>query len=144
MAKALTKQTPGSAVSRFLEPGVGRAALTDRDRAPVPASFSAAGPGETPHIKREFILTPAADDTLAGTVRCLSRATGTNVSNSHFLRSLLKAVAHALPELEREASQIGRLKRPGNARGKEACREGYEEKLAEALLAALRAWTPKE
>lgn len=62
MAKPLTNDQPTSAVSRLLDPGVGRAALT------VPARLQERGEtlptGETPTIKREFILTPCADETL--------------------------------------------------------------------------------
>lgn len=94
---------------------------------------------ETPNIKREFILTQSTDDTLQDLVRVFSRATGANLTNSHFLRVVLKALAHAMPELEREASELGSLKRPSNARGNQAAREGYEEALAVAVASALQA-----
>jgi hypothetical protein len=97
---------------------------------------------DIPNIKREFILTQSADETLQDAVRLFSRATGTQLSNSHFLRVLIKGLAHAMPELEREASQIGKLKRPGNARGKEAEREEYEQRLAKAVTNAMRSTRP--
>ena len=54
------------------------------------------------------------------------------------LRVLLKGVAHAMPLLEREASQIGKLKRPSNARTSQLEREEFERKLAAAVVAAFR------
>jgi len=100
--------------------------------------------GEIPTIKREFILTHSTDNTLQDVVRVFSRATGTNLTNSHFLRVLMKTLAHAMPELEKKASQIGELKRPGNARGREADREEYEQAIVEAVVSALRSCPPFE
>lgn len=94
--------------------------------------------GDVPNIKREFILTRGADDTLQDAVRILSRATGANLTNSHFLRAVLKAVQLAMPELEREAAKLGKLKRPSNARGNEAERDEYEDRLSEAVHSAIR------
>lgn len=92
-----------------------------------------------PTIKREFVLTPAADDTLYKAVRTLSRATGTNLSNSHFLRVMLKVVADAMPQIEAEALRLGKLKRPGNTAADQPEREEYEQKIAEAVTAAIAA-----
>jgi hypothetical protein len=88
------------------------------------------------------MLTPFADESLHDAVRVLSRATGTSLSNSHFLRVVLKVVRHAMSQIEREALQLGKLKRPGNARENQAQREEYEQKMAEALGAALRSCPP--
>ncbi len=96
-------------------------------------------PSATPIVKREFMLTPAADDTLFEAVRVLSRATRTNLSNSHFLRVLLKVVADAMPQIEDVASQLGELKRPGNAPENQADREEYEQRMAEAVAAGIAA-----
>ena len=106
------------------------------------------GPGadpelaDTPSIKREFMLTPLADDSLHNAVRVLSRATGASLSNSHFLRVVLKIVEHAMPEIEREASRLGKLKRPSNARENQPEREEFEQKIAEALATALHSCPP--
>jgi hypothetical protein len=62
-------------------------------------------PSTTPIIKREFMLTPSADDTLFEAVRVLSRATHTNLSNSHFLRVLLKGCRRC--DTTDRASSIG-------------------------------------
>jgi hypothetical protein len=136
MAKPLTQDQPSSAVARLLEPGVGRAALQEASRGRGRAE--AEPTGETPTIKREFILTPQADETLKHLVDVFSRATGTQVTNSHLLRAALKALAEAMPAIERGASELGRLKRPSNARGREAERERYEEAIARALSQASR------
>lgn len=84
------------------------------------------------------MLTRLADEGLDEAIRLLSRATGTTLSNSHFLRAMLKVVANAMPEIEREASKLGKLKRPGNARENQAEREEYELKLARAIAASLK------
>lgn len=94
-------------------------------------------PSTTPTIKREFVLTPAADDTLYEAVRTLSRATGTNLSNSHFLRVMLKVVAEAMPQIKEEASRLGVLKRPGNTAANQPDREEYEQRIAAAVAAAI-------
>ena len=43
-----------------------------------------------------------------------------------------------MEEIEREARQIGPLKLPSNARGREGDRERFEEKLAEAIANGFR------
>lgn len=105
----------------------------DLERVPRPK------PSATPIVKREFMLTPSADDTLFHAVRALSGATGTNLSNSHFLRVLLKVVAHAMPQIEQAAARLGELKRPGNAPENQAEREEYEQRMAEAVAAGIAA-----
>src|SRR5262245_625753 len=142
MAKPLDMPQPTSAVARLLEPGVGRAARSGAGRGPAEAARRAGATGEVPDIKREFILTRSADEVLERAVRHLARATGSSVSRSHFLRALLGVVGRALPELERGAAPLGGLRRPGNARGREAEREAYERGLADALHAGIRAGPP--
>lgn len=93
---------------------------------------------DTPNIQREFILTQSADDILQDAVRLFSRATGTNLTNSHFLRVLLKCVAHAMPELKEEVSTIGKLKRPSNSREAQAAREDFERTIAATVSSAFR------
>ena len=98
----------------------------------------------SPNIKREFILTPRTDDTVQDVVRLFARAIGTDLTNSHMLRVILKAVAHAMPVLEREVLQIGKLKRPSNARTSQLEREEFERKLAAVLVSAFRKSPPFE
>jgi hypothetical protein len=101
-------------------------------------------PSTTPTIKREFVLTPAADDTLYEEVTTLSRATGTNLSNSHFLRVMPKVVAEAMPQIKEEASRLGELKRPGNPAASQPGREEYEQRIAAATAAIATAATLKD
>ena len=103
---------------------------------------SQAEPLGVPTINREFMLTPAADECLYNAIRAISKATGTTLTNSHFLRILLKVIESAMPEIEREASKLGKLKRPANARDKQAKREEYELRLARAVAAALKSAPP--
>jgi hypothetical protein len=44
-----------------------------------------------------------------------------------------------MPELEREAERLGRIKRPRNVRGKEHERELFERRIAAAFMAGMRA-----
>jgi hypothetical protein len=157
MPKPLTKPQPTSSVAKLLEPGVAAAALapvgapshTTQTNGSVPALGQAdAGnlmvvtgvpTGEIANITRQFILTPTTDETLKRLITIYNRASGANLTNSHVLRAILKGVAHAMPELEREAARLRALKRPSNARGKEALREEFEQKLAAAFIAGMRA-----
>ncbi len=68
-----------------------------------------------------------------------SESTGIDLKHSEFLRAVLVAVEHAMPELSREASQIGRLRRPKNDRENGAIREQMERKVAKAFVAGMRA-----
>jgi hypothetical protein len=92
---------------------------------------------ETPTIRRQFILTPSADLTLKHMVALYSKATGSELTNSHVLRALLKAIEHAMPQLEYEAEQMGKLKRPKNDRANEAHRDEFERKLASCIVAGM-------
>jgi hypothetical protein len=103
------------------------------------------GPGQNadmPDIKREVQISPMLDDALREAVRLLSRATGSNPSNSHLIRALLMAVAHAMPEIQQESQKIGRLERPSNVQTSREARELYERKLAVALVAAIKSAPP--
>jgi hypothetical protein len=111
----------------------------DREAGVAPGQEASVG---SPTIKREFMLTETADETLEQAVRLLAKATGTRLSNSHFLRVLLKCVAQAMPELEKKALNIGKLSRPSNAPESQAQREVYERTLAAAVLDALQSSQP--
>lgn len=137
-----------------LSPPVASAAVeeTTRDRpltpdrpirtpaAPVPQQPAVPQPsGEQPTLKRELVLTPTADQTFGTLVELYRRSTGTRLTSSHVARAMLKAVAHCMDELEREASRIGPLKLPANARGRELERERFEARIADAFAAGMRA-----
>jgi hypothetical protein len=83
-------------------------------------------------------LSQAAEDTFCELVALYQRATGTRLTGSHVARAMLKGVAHCMDSLEREARYIGRLKLPSNARGKEADRERFEDRIATAFIAGIR------
>jgi hypothetical protein len=89
-------------------------------------------------VKREFILTPQVDEALRQLVDLFSRSTGAQVTNSHLLRAMLKGVSRSLRGIEAEAQAAGRIRRPSNARGREAERERYEEAMARAIIAGIR------
>jgi hypothetical protein len=89
-------------------------------------------------VKREFVLTPSAEQTLADLVALYQRATGTKLTASHVARVMLKGIAHCMESLEREAKYIGLLKLPSNARSKESERERFEDHIAMAFVAGIR------
>lgn len=101
--------------------------------------FSEGTTSDALHIKREFILSLEAEETLTRLVDLYRRSTGARLSGSHLLRAILKGAAACMGSLEREVHQMGRLKLPSNARGREAQREAFEDRLAEAFINAIRA-----
>jgi len=100
--------------------------------------------GDPANIHRQFILTRSADETLKKLVRIYSRAGGVDLKSSEVMRAVLIALEHAAPELEREATRIGRLKRPKNDRGNEGLRDRLERRIARAIIAGVRATTAPE
>jgi hypothetical protein len=94
--------------------------------------------GEPANIKREFVLSPSTDETFSRLVELYRRSTGTRLSSSHVARAMLKGVAACMASLEREAETIGRLRLPGNARGREGERERFEDRIAEAFTNGFR------
>jgi hypothetical protein len=151
MPKPLREPPPSSSVARLLDKdAAARAVATPRPTVvpqaqatesvtvtfPAPAT---APSGEPANLKREFVFSPSTDQTFTRLVDLYRRSTGTRLSSSHVLRAVLKGVAHSMDSLEREARRIGPLKLPGNARGREGERERFEEKIAEAFVAGIRA-----
>jgi hypothetical protein len=150
MAKPLTRPQKESSVSNMLDVNVGAAALsTPSQREPTrptpvtndiaPQSAQNDTTGEPANIHRQFILTESTDETLKKIVKIYSKATGIDLKASEVMRAVLIALDHAAPELEREATHIGPLKRPKNERGKEALRDELERRIARALIAGARA-----
>lgn len=150
MPKPLARQQPSSSVARLLEPGIAAGALAsvksnlvnqsiyDADSELVPNGARSAT-GELANITRQFILTESTDEILRQLVQLYSRAAGSQLTNSHILRAILKGISHAMPEIEREAERLGRIKRPRNIRGKEHERELFERKITSAFMAGMRA-----
>ena len=150
MPKPLVRQQPTSSVARLLEPGVAVGALApvrsdlpdrqllDNGQEPV-RNRARAATGELANITRQFILTESTDEVLQQLVQLYSRAAGSQLTNSHVLRAILKGIVHAMPELEREVGRMGKIKRPQNIRGKEHERESFEKKIAAAFVSGMRA-----
>lgn len=150
MPRPLVRQQPSSSVARLLEPGIAAGALapvrSDRIEQPIQETPQESernrgrgATGEIANITRQFIVTESTDEILKQIVQLYSRAIGSQLTNSHVLRAILKGVAHAMPELEREAERLGRIKRPRNVRGKEHERELFERRIAAAFMAGMRA-----
>ena len=147
MPKPLLRPQPTSSVANILDESVARAALArvtparrveETEQAAHTTSVVAdEALTETPTIRRQFILTPSADLTLKHMVALYSKATGSELTNSHMLRALLKAIEHTMPQLEHEAEQMGKLKRPKNDRANEAHRDEFERKLASCIVAGM-------
>jgi hypothetical protein len=147
MPKPLLRPQPTSSVANILDESVARAALArvtparrveeTEQAAHTNSVIADEALTETPTIRRQFILTPSADLTLKHIVALYSKATGSELTNSHVLRALLKAIEHAMPQLEHEAEQMGKLKRPKNDRANEAHRDEFERKLASCIVAGM-------
>src|SRR6266511_3038865 len=113
MAKPLSAAVPSSSVARLLDAGAASAATSTPRLIPARAALRpevVAEPASSAPIKREFVLTPAADEALRQAVIVYQRAVGGSVTNSHFLRAVLQVVAHAMPEIERHAGELGPMK----------------------------------
>ena len=95
--------------------------------------------GEPTNIYRQFILTGSTDETLKKLLSIYSKATGVDLKASEVMRAVLIALEHAVPELEREATRIGRLKRHKNERGNEDLRNQLERRIAGSIIAGTRA-----
>jgi hypothetical protein len=135
----------------MLEPGIGAAAITKpREQVEpilptpiinqLPPQLTPSQPsGDPANVLRQFSLTPSTDRTLKRLVNIYSAATNLDLKASEVLRAVLVALEHAAPELEREAGQIGTLKRPKHERGNEALRDQLERRIARAIIVGTRA-----
>jgi hypothetical protein len=145
MAKALKNEPPTSSVSRLFNREAVARALHPQPHSSRPPSYSDDRPSlgdERKHnpavLKREFVFTSEAEETLSQLVRTYRQATGTRLSNSHVIRALLRGVAHGMSEIQREAELLGTLKLPSNAKGCEHERERFEDALASSFVSAMR------
>lgn len=149
MPRPLREVPPSSAVARLLD--VDAAARAVSTAVLGPESKNVVAPQEvtpksrTPEqgalsfVKREFVLTPATEQSLLALIDLIRRTTGARLSASHVLRALLIGVEHARPSIEAESNRIGALKLPSNAHGREAERARFERRIAAALVAGMRA-----
>ena len=94
--------------------------------------------GEMAEVKKQFLLTETTLGYLDGTLEVFKSATGAKISQSLFLRSIIKAIHRMKPQLEIEAREIGKVKLPQKIRGKEHLREQLENQIAEAILSSAR------
>jgi len=150
MAKTLHEPTPTSAVARLLDRGAAARALQPvSDSAPrdiEPATRTTAvqdlnkpPPTPAPATKREFLLSTDAERTFNQLMTLYRDATGSRLTSSQLFRAILRAIAHALPEIEREVCRLGAMRLPANGRGFESQREHFERRLATAFAAGMRA-----
>ena len=103
-----------------------------------PTEQSVTARGEMVDRKREFRLTKSTDETLEEFVTLYKHATGSDLTRSHVLRAVVKAIGEAMPTLRREAEKIGPLKRPSNAKGCEDRREEFEGSITDAFKRGMR------
>lgn len=146
MAKTLHRPPPTSSIARLLDTEAAVRAISAAN-APVvapaeprrrPTSAHVNGDSHLSMIKREVTLTAATDETLTKLVELYRRTTGTRLSTSHVARVMLRAIAHCMGPIEREARRVGRCRLPANAKGREAEREHFEHRLALALVEGMR------
>lgn len=145
MARALKNEPPTSSVGRLLDREAVARALHPPFESSRPQSCSDGRPSmtqarnrESAVLKREFVLTSEAEETLSQLVQTYRQATRTRLSNSHMIRALLRGVAHGMSEIQREAELLGALKLPSNAKGREREREWFEDALASSFVSAMR------
>jgi hypothetical protein len=151
MAKPLHEPLPSSSIARLLDHEAASRATAPPLATPLTphAATASARAGTAPAvrageasvcIKREFTLCPLTDEAFNQLVGIYRRATRTRLSNSHVMRALLRGIAHCMDGLENEAiQQLIPQKLPSNARGKDAERDRFEERLASAVIAGVRA-----
>lgn len=145
MPKPLKESTPSSSLAHILDPATTGQVLkreTPDSRSEDQSKKVPKLTGEPVDITREFHLTRRAARTLKRAVDIYGEAIGGSITNSHFLRALLIVIEDAIPHLEEEAAKprLRSLKRPSNAPGFEAEREAFEQEMAEAIIAGLRAY----
>ena len=160
MARPLRAPPPSSSVVGLLDMGAAARALAPPEPIPpgpavmqvvesprVPFAAAVAAPvhvpvcptGEAADLKREFVLSQSTDEAFTELVDLLRKATGSRLTSSHVARALCRGLAQCMPFIEREARRIGRLKLPANARGREAERERFEERITQSLVDGIRA-----
>ncbi len=89
-------------------------------------------------IKREFVLSAETDESLSRLVQVLRGATRSRLTYSHVARAILIGIEHCMTTIAREASALGPMKLPSNAKGRDRDREAFERRLAGVLLFGIR------
>lgn len=147
MPKPLRTAPPSSAIARLLEgntavcavesPAFPVRAITTVPGSIVPARRSDLRTGGPASVKRELVLTPIADQTLAGVVAVFREATGANLTHSHVARAILRMIGDRLPAIRARAADLPACRLPSNAPGYEGDRDRLEQALAEAMALAM-------
>ena len=153
MARTLDKNRPTSTISDILdseliEHATGPAQThlesgTDPVMPPNAKSQAAIPPapqrtGEHSDIQKMYRLTPTA----LNTVQELSRAAGTSlgfeVNNSAVIRSILRCIHQALPDIQDAISeQLAPCRQPSTAIGNEHARDAIESNIASAIRSGI-------
>lgn len=138
-SRALTQPPPDEHRAQ-IEPQNGRIQSPDDEVGTMPRAkpSRAALTEETSGTKREIVLSMSTDETFTRLIELYRRSTGTRLSGSHVVRAMLRGVSKCFEALEREAADIGRLKLPSNARGREGERNRFEDTIAEAIVNGIR------
>lgn len=146
MPKPLESPRPTSSLARLLDAGSVSRAISP------PASSDARGnepdPGHPPQppstrvraetrlVKRELVLSAAADQTFGELIEALRRTTGTRLTASHAFRALMTAIRPAISEMTPQPGTSLRL--PSNAPAFEQERARFETALAAVIMRAIR------
>ncbi len=145
MAKSQDTPTTRSAVARLLDPARVAAGFADPSRSSAagsPHADSNPPPAQavSPVCKREITFCEETDLLVRGLVERIHRGTRTRPTTSVMLRSLVRAMSGAWPQVESACRRLGPWALPSNARIHQREREQFEQKLAEAITQAMRAW----
>ena len=130
-ARAIQRMAPSQTLAPNIEPAY---ASAPRD--------ATAGCRDARLTKREIVLTPETDAVLNQLVDIFRQATGTRLSTSHVIRAMLVATQGTTDALREKLGQIGSVRLPSNAGGREAERGRFEMLLASAFTAAMRQARP--
>ena len=95
--------------------------------------------GEHSDIQKMYRLTPTATRTVQQLSMALGNQLGFDVNNSVVVRSVLRVVHQALPEIEASvAEQITPRKQPSTAIGNEHVRDALEQEIADAIRVGIQ------
>lgn len=137
MPKPLATPPPTSSIARLLDASAVSRAVEpvpagDRDATDSPKARRRAHP-----VKREVVLTEHTAEVLDVLVDRLRVATRTRLSASHLLRALIIAIEPSLGGVEVQVASSGPWRLPANGEQHDANRAEFEQRMADAILAAL-------
>lgn len=150
MAKLLTEPQPSSSVVNFLDPHISAVALAKPGQVPSPQLFTPVAEQITSPesvkvvrprrlVTRQFRLPLEADNTLQELIRIFSEASEVNMKMTEVLCAVMQGIQSALPEIEREAKNLGTLKRPKNDLLNSYKKEEFLKEMAKRFVAGMRA-----